>query len=344
MIFSMLCLLFAADKPAPLPNVYDVERQVLQYRRSIQRGHMVFKQKTFVGGNDKPAHERVSTFWFEGDKFRSDVVIHNPVGADPVREVSCRNCEREGHVVWYIEEKGKEGIIGLRLQKEQEARKQGVQPVIDPRLLGMTAASVPNFTKYHLESYVGKHDRQEPTVQRDRWKGKDCWQIDYRDMRGTSYRYYVDPERGPSVIYLKVSWDYQGHHYMDSVEATLQQFGPSKIWFPQSCVYQQEMDGKLLEKEVVDVEVISLKEPLDSDTFTLVGMKIPPDTFISGLSDPRGNLFWNGKEIVPESELPRNKYTSNPTTQRWMLIGNAIFFAVLAVYLLWRYWRQRKTV
>jgi hypothetical protein len=189
---------------------------------------------------------------------------------------------------------------------------------------------------------VGRADRGEATARRGSWQGRDCWQVDYRDLRGTSYRYYVDPERGPSVIRLEVSWDDAGRHFVDAVETDLAVFGPTRAWFPRSCVYVRTQDGRHVEKEIVDVEVVALNEPLAADAFKLAGMNIPPDTLIAGLHDPRGLLFWDGKEIVPESALPGDEYASGPATRRWLLLANAVFFAGVAAFLLWRYRLQRR--
>jgi hypothetical protein len=73
---SMLAI---GDQGNALPTVADVEKQVLDYRRSITRGHVVLNQHTHAEGKQgEPDQKRLATIWFEDTKVRCDQVLSYP--------------------------------------------------------------------------------------------------------------------------------------------------------------------------------------------------------------------------------------------------------------------------
>jgi hypothetical protein len=348
----------AAHSQAPLPTVAEVEKQVLDHRRSIQRGELVFQSKTYTDG--APARERVTRIWFEADAMRCDVTLRYDPNEHPHREIYGRNCEKEGHDLNYSEQKFPGTTLALGLHKgDASGRGNASHMMLDPRLLGMAPDSSPNLVKCHLDSFVGRRERKPPTIRQASWKGIDCWLIEYTILQGRSVRIWIDPRRGPSVVRLEFEGiSREQRPLVDSVESDLREYSPSGMWYPQSCVYERHIDGKLVEKEVVDVEVVSLNEPLDPEVFRLAGMRIPGHLPITGLDSPIGKeLWWNGEEIVELYNYSRTgligklKNLSNWITlrttrsagKRWLWLVISTVSAVVAVIVLSRhfFWRRR---
>ncbi len=342
-LYILLSFIAAATSPESRKGAAAIEQKVLAYRRAMQCGHLVLTHKTYIRGVYAPRDDRVTTLWFDGSRIRNDEVFRYDNAETTHREVRCNNCERSGHRVMYNDIQIPIGRLALTLRKAQPSDSRETYSPIDPRLLGMAPESVPNLIRANLETWVGRSDRSPPSCQRLSWKELDAWRIDYVTLKGRPVRMWMVPAYGPSLARLETELDVDGQHYFFSVESAFRQHATSGLWFPSTVTSEQHIDGVLEEKEVVDVQVVSLNEPLDPVVFTLAGMDIPKDTPITGIKSSDGStFFWNGKEIVPQVEQPRNKYTSNPTTRRWLFIVNAVFLALVAAVLFWRSRRQQK--
>jgi hypothetical protein len=202
----------------------------------------------------------------------------------------------------------------------------------------MIVDSSPNLSDAHLESYIGRADRSTPSIQTTALDGKPCWMISYVDKKACSVRAWIDAQRGPSVVRMEVEWTARGKHFVDAIQSDLKEWPPSRVWFPSRCTYSRKVDHKEAEREVVDVDVISLNMGVDPRVFTLLGMEVRPETPLTGYRDPRGSVVWNGAEIAPEraqlAALPRTP------SHRLFLLVNAAAFAILAALLVWRYLRR----
>ena len=172
-------------------------------------------------------------------------------------------------------------------------------PVVDPRTLGMVPCSSPNLAQFHLESCVGCPHRKGASVKPVRWKGKASNLILYEGSNGETVRIWIIDALGPSVARVEQSGNVNGLSYIESVECEFQQVGPDQVWFPKACVCERIGNGKLTEREVANLEVRSIGEPLAPSTFQLEGMGIAAGTPISVLDDPRGLLKREGTHLVP---------------------------------------------
>lgn len=345
----------AADKEAQVPDIASVEKQVLSYRRSIQRGHVVFIRKTYENKIYKPRFDRIITVWFDGKKIRNDDLFRysdEPGEAPLHREVTCRNCEKEGYWVDYIDKKIPGAEIAVSMSNMARKNDPELFGIIHPRILGMVLETLPNLatSRAHLESVIGRPDRENVRIQSSRFQGQECRQITYM-LNNWIVRVWISPHQGPSILRIESETDFPGKHIADSLDSDLHKFNPSGLWYPKSAVYERRINGESVTKEVTEVQVISLNEPVAPETFTLAGMNISVDTpvAISGKSGESGVMKnWNGKELVtkylpsPKVSAPDPKIrTFRSKTQRWLLIANAVFFALLAIFLFWR--RRRRT-
>ena len=76
------------------------------------------------------------------------------------------------------------------------------------------------------------------------------------------------------------------------------------VFHPERCMFTQTQHGRLLRSESLDIEVVSLKEPMVAETSALAGMNLPAG--IRVVMEPetqRGRMIGNGPKVVSKIEL-----------------------------------------
>ncbi len=340
-------LLLAVPGQAVVPaDVAALEKATLDYRRTIQRGQLVLTKKEELNGAPAPERDRTTTIWFDGKQIRSDTVYRQNKD-DPVhREVRCRNCEFNDYYILFPQEEVKGGKVALALHSMQEGNPSPeAYPVLDPRLLGMVVDYSPQLalSYWHLDSFVARPGREQITMRREIWKGMDCRRIEYILPPTSSVRIWIVQDWGPSVGRIETEDVVNGHHHFDSVESDYQQIGDHGLWFPLSCTRDSYFDSKDTEKEVVNVQVTSLNEPISPDVFRMKGMNIPVGWPIAGFRN-EGFSYWNGKEVVPEDPSPHGPpLAAAPSlAARWPYAVAAITLAVIGMVSLGWYMLRKK--
>jgi hypothetical protein len=342
------------------PDVAALEKKVLDYRRSMRQGHMVLKQTWFKKDVHDPRLDCVTTIWFDGKKLRNDKLFRysgEPENAPLHTEKECRNCEKDGFWLYYNDYKGfPEGELGVSMTNMATSKKPEAFDLVHPQRLGMVPDSVANLatSRAQLESFVSRSDRRNVSLRRVQWRDLESFQITYQLPSTPGYganacvRIWILPDRGPSVLRIEGEWDVQDNHYFDSVESDLRQIIPSGLWYPQTVTYERRINGESLDKEVTDVQEVSLNEPISAEVFTLAGLNLPVNKPVFVLDKKRsddnsknGFQYWNGEKLIPKSDL-RFFSPSGLTTKRFF-IANSVFFALLAVGLFLRWVLRKRT-
>jgi hypothetical protein len=316
----------------------DVEKQAVEYRRSIQRGHIVLKQKGYIGGSNKVDAEATTIIRFDGTRNRRDLMLSWPGRTIiPEREIRCLGCEEDGYTLLYREEKATtDRQVAITLNKSRPADRA---EFIDPRLLGMVPVSVGNLIGYHLEYYVNRADRNLPTVERTDWKGKEGWRVSYTTLIGQPIRLWIVPEWGYAVVRMELERNdkiVQG--LKDTVETEYEMKKAGGIWFPRRLVYERFDFKKPVSKQVTDVEVVSLNEPLPPSAFKLSGMDLPKPWPVLFGGRP---YVWDGQQLVPEEKYQEPPLAQGPS--RWLLITAATLSALVALTCVYLYFAPRKS-
>jgi hypothetical protein len=263
---ALLATTAVSGQPGSVLDRAGVEKAVLDYRRAMQRGQMVLTQNIYSNGATTPGNKRKTAIWFDGKQIRNDITYLDDKDEPLRRDVECRNCECDSCYVDYTTYKAENTPIALSIHRMllEKTPSPDAYSVLDPRLLGMVVEASANLARSDsaLDSFVNAPNRQQVTMRPDTWKGMDCQRIDY--PTGIDYpnvRIWVVPAWGYSVGRIQIGAD----RFMRYVESNYRQFGPAKIWFPESCVYEDVADGKSVRKEEVAVQVVSLNEPLSPD-------------------------------------------------------------------------------
>jgi hypothetical protein len=347
-------LAFAAQGQPGVPAIDEIEQQVGSYRRLIEGARVEWEQETygFADGDRSLARGRTSTIWSDGKRHRIDVRLRYSADVPFHREVYCRDCEVEGsHVHWSDRDLGGGERIVVGFEDSSRGGTATSFYLIDPRLLGMYPDSSPNLYDKHLESFLGRQDREDVSVEKADWQGRECWLLKYRILQGVGIdaRVWVVPEWGPSVVRMEAEWKVPHGHFMDSIECQYRQYEPSMIWYPESCTYRRTKDGEPVEEETVKVLSVSLNEPLDPIAFKLAGMDIPPGTVVTGYPGTEvGTYAWDGKEVVRVDAEPEltpfsdEELAEGAWRRRILLLANSVVLALIAGFCLWMYLRKRR--
>jgi hypothetical protein len=176
--------------------------------------------------------------------------------------------------------------------------------IADPRLIGMVAMNYPNLIHYHLNSELGRTDRDVPSIGAEMHDGLECWRVEHSRVNGAVTRLWIAPSQGYSVVRIETEFTDGAHRIIDSVHCNLVNYDQQGLWFPKGSHYERSIDGEIVEMEECQLIVHHLNLPVEKSTFALAGLGIPAGTPITRIpSDFRGSLVWNGREAVPRSLL-----------------------------------------
>jgi hypothetical protein len=341
MMFIFYCSLafLPAGVDGPQVDADRLQRQVIEYRKRLNSGHIVYHTKLFQKGKREPANDRKTEVWFEGKKIRNDIwgrFYYNVGIKDVVRRIHCHHCEKEGHLIDYPglqEWQGKPMAMDLQPLSWYPS-KQNPAYVTDPRMVGLAPLSLAMLSSLNLDrnNWLVRKDQYNRTIERGRWQEKKAYKISFNIPPDQKISIWVVPEYGPSVVRIEC---HDKMIYTQLECAYAQKFG---FWYPVHYVYEYMRDNQSDQKEVADIEVLSLNEPIDPEIFQLKGMQIPVGTPVS---TDQGILIWNGKELVPEEAPLRNVYRSGVGLRQWLLWGTSLVLALLAAFFVYRYFFRR---
>lgn len=336
-------LLAASSVPhqASLPDltIPQVDAKILASRREIHRGKLVFEWSVHDRGA-KPERTRYTT-WFDLDKGknRTEYLIE-PKDGDAYRRIECRNCEKAGYYVLYDERKLKDGkVTTLTLAPLEKPEPFGV---LDPRLLGFLPDHPGALWHHHLETILGRGDRSNQTLKKDRLGDVDCYVITFETKTQQRYEYWAAPSKGYALLRIGLTNTKPGRSDRGVVENDLRQFERGGIWFPGTSTYTHTRGGTELTKAVVRVESAEFNAPIDDTAFTLAGMGLRKGLIVD-YKQPAGKseLFqWTGQELEKYKQ-PAFILPKPPSDRRWWLYGLAGVLTALALGALFLYWRRR---
>ena len=345
-LFATLPLAFSHSGAEELPahartapaDAAQIQRQILAYRNLLQRGHLIYHQTYYVKGERAPRYDRTTEIWFDGKKIRNDIWLRYEADGPVIRIVHAFNCEKDGHAFDFP---GMHLVtdqhVALNLHKiTRYPRGENPAYVTDPRVFGLVPDNIPNLARYTLNTWVGKSDQRDVAQKRVKWNAMDASEISYSTSKGTAVRMWIVPEYGPSIRRLELrAAGPEGAPYVWTLECDYD--NKLALWYPSQCTYNHLINGKPEEREVTKVDVVSLNQPVDPNTLTLAGMDLPADTAIS---TEEGLMVWTGSALARYDALPRNAYRSGPGVRRWLLFSSAVVCAVLAAFLLYRFYHQ----
>jgi hypothetical protein len=344
-VFSYCILLFAAAAPGQSPGgntIAECEIKAVAARRQFVRGEVVLTQALYLEGAKKPNQTRVTAIWFDGTKCRNDI-LHNSAPGGMFRDVNCKNCQFPGTYLTFSDSKSRSDFdrVALSISELTAGRKPESMPVTDPRCLGMVADSSPNLCKYGIDATICRPDRQRTSVETVDFSGARCQLVKYEGRNGHKARIWIVPAWGYSVLQIEIG---EGEDdYSARVHSEVANIPGTSLWFPTKCTYSYRSNGREVQKEVVDVEIKSMNQPLDEGHFRLSGMDIPLGKTVLGVPGAGAKPFkWDGSALVEDlkndTARPVIVRGTRPTSYLLCYVGAGVLvsFAALLLYRAYR--------
>jgi len=187
---------------------------------------------------------------------------------------------------------------------------------------------------------IGNPNRVELRISDDILNGIECKKISFVSEHGLTTRVWIAPAMGPSVVRMEYDGKSQSPNYLDRTDVVVKEYRKTGIWFPASAESQRIQDGKVrIRRETVQVEVLSLNEPLDPKVFTIVDLNVPAGSF-ANVRPYTGNFIWDGNQIREEGAAEVLRGTSGLSGRRITLLVTSSVLAILCGVFLWRRFRR----
>ena len=351
---TVLCCAVAFSTYSAPQDVDSIESRVLENRRAIESGHLILD----IEDDSLPSELRI-THYFDGDKHRKDSrrpIADTPGEGNPQYSTDIHSYADGAELTFCDMIPTGEGPSGASIRSQKDST---MLPLIShPRMLGMAPCSIGLLHVFHLESFVASTGRKDVSIIPDVRNDIECQLIEYTSYKGFRNRVWIAPSKGHSILRIQSEYESSGGNlYLESVDVDVDEFDTpkGKVWFPTSLHTLQLRNGEIIHEQRVEIEVVSLNEPLDLETFTFVGMGVPVGNSATDLrpearSKPMfGGGVWDGEKIVARDPTPLSQEVTpySPNTDRpllsripWAFIS--IGLAVLGAVCLGFYYRQRQ--
>jgi hypothetical protein len=319
-----------ATSPSP-PEVKELEEAILATRRSIATGHfrLVYRWREPAAGTSG-----INTFsiWLDGTLRRQDYESEGVVHID---------CIGEGYHYLY---KHGLGPFALTATKLEDLKRENLF-MYDPRITMMYPTSLGFAHNYHMETIINSPRRKDFTLEPTEWEGKPAVQVSCRIVPSNSrLTYRAVPSLNHSIVFMELVSEGSKIKYVDTARCTLQRIG-EKFWFPKRAEQQRTEDGKPTHASEVDIEVVSINQPVPPEEFTPAGMNVPPETTVAVIPPIDGKQFkWDGKRIVTmtgeellarRARLEARLQEPGENKLQIVLLATAALFGTIGCAILW---------
>ena len=278
-----------------LPSVEEVERKVLNYRESIDTGHVVFNAITSDNSNESQRMRYTVTFDRDLIRFSWVGGVKGTDGWGPPHVTTIAENE-------YFSNYPPPVSVTIDFKSRVPKIREHYQ-VLDPRALGMDVNSLSSIPTRGLVGLVNRADRSKPEISNADFEGQATWLIKYVTFGGQYVQIWIAPDQGYGLVHAETKFDSPRGLLHFSVTSKLKKYSEGDIWFPSRIENRSTIDGKPNAQQIVEVEQAEFNAKVDPETFTLAGLGLEVGRPIS---DRRGNghaQVWDGKQAV-EVTLP----------------------------------------
>jgi hypothetical protein len=323
----------------------DLEKMVLDARRAIVKGHFEIVRRCDSKHAGVMHHEHVRhTIFIDGQKFRHDRSYLADDGSALARDSLAFNGE---HYFEFHDRPAKR--ISYVQVYDYGSLPEHSRTFPDPRKIGLFPDDLTSLEWVPDDLVLGNGGRSDAPVERADIDGTPCWLARYTvpSKTGTlQVHAWVDAVRG-HPLKLRAEQTYQTDsgpsHWVNELNLVLAQRRPGSEWFPSNYTSRVTANDSLEREERATVRVYSLNEPIDPSVFELRGMGVPAGIVVTTLTSDRrhqGRQVWNGRDVVPASDLPATagQFEFSGVALPLVSVVAAVIFAVC----LWLLLRQRK--
>lgn len=285
----------------PPPTARELEKKVFDYRRSLDRGHIVLRESHTVYRNNPNYLNIVRTYdlTFDGQNIRSIVGWKHPEWERTTRAlVSGSN---------YIQDDNTTVPVKIGEWKDPDKRPRDA---IHPALLGLLNASISEFHARGLE-HIFRFTSNSPNteVAQGDVAGEKAWRIDYRDVMSKLHtNVIVVTKFGYGVTSIGVSHVADDGQLIPIQTTTSEYTRYGSAWYPSKTIYRQTSKRGVEEEEIMVVERAEF------------GVKVAPGAFeIGGLDLPIGRKVLDAKGFIKTWDGDRAVHRTRintPSTRR----------------------------
>lgn len=318
---SVLSSLSVADEVSSEDRIIQLEKNVIESRRAIGSGKVVFSSR-FTTFSRNPRMENIvkrRTVYFNGEHIRCDSFA----GASESQYVFTPD------------------TLIRNIQPDKNVQVMSPPPVVErplqtpnPLLLGIGVWYTDSLNGRGFEEVFLNPNRDRFRLERGSREGKRIWRISTR-LLGTHPQiaeYILSEREGGLPIYIAIHDADEPDKYMRSVATTLKQHGT--IWFPQEVVFQIQKGGKVVTEEVVTVED-AVFDAVPTNAFTLGGLDLPKGRLVTVGSKVQ---IWDGQRLVDPADLyDHQTQVQSPTPMRRIaLVASFALAGAACLILMWR--------
>jgi len=325
--------------PSIPEDIKQLEDAILANRRSINSGHFRVK-RVYDSPGEKEHQEWEITTWIDGLRVREELKRED---ADVTQCYGDKYFYR--NTFWKLP-KPRNSVLTVMDLKLVDRKNQYY--FHEPLMLMLHPLWYRAAVNYHMETVVGSPGRTQLRTDTTTWDGRDARKVSFA-IGENSLAYWVVPSQGHSIVRMEQRWqdrEKKEGMQLNCVQCSVQHTRDG-IWFPTKVRYQEFLNGGLLTQEDLDIEVLSVNQPIALAMFEPETMGIPADTLVQRMPrDPGGELKWDGQRIVRMTEedlLKRmaRRPDGSGTFRRVLLLSLSLVFAGIGgAVMWWRYMRK----
>jgi len=360
---TMLCIalllaIFIPGKNAlsQKATLSSLEQDVLKYRHNLHRGHAIIEVTRIDGGRKK--FSRIEAF-FDGSKVRTNVLQtlrHTlPDGESKESRDLYKYAFTPEENLFHTDFQTKPGepvaayrddVKLLNSETGHRVRKMNLTYRIDPRKLGIVPGDLGSLHSRGIQDILNRPDRKLINSKEINAGGHSTWMHEYQLNNGIKLKLEISPEHGPSVMAAELKFlSPRGATIIDRIDNILTQYGPDRIWFPESIRYFRSVNGVKGSESEFRILEAQFNINIDPELFTLAGMDIPKGTMV--ILDPPDKegrtFFWDGTQLSTESQIQSRTLTDFPVASRfqrrwgWLITANLLFIAAIGFFAGYRF-------
>ncbi|MDR2409678.1 MAG: hypothetical protein LBE13_16425 [Bacteroidales bacterium] len=338
-ILFFICNIFFLSSTvfAQTIQVFEEEKLCLENRLKMKTWHIVFNRKIIDKEDSKRNNLIKNVSIYDITRQRSDRTELEESLNQRIEPSTRTNIYDGKRIYSYKSGIDKEGATwALEFQTLEDKRKNDPSSYFEVRTLGLHPSGM--LYKFPLTEYI---TTSNPAISRsitdDVWDKIPCKKITYT-FEGLGHSHcWIDPSKGYSVLrFEQATFDNTRREYTD---LQVKEYKNTGIWYPCYCIFERYENKDLIISEEMDIEVISINEPIDDKYFSLASLNVPVGTMVADPELGSGNYVWDGKEVVSENFYRYGSGISpiSPKSRYFMLL--AINLLIIGLYCFWKYYQ-----
>jgi hypothetical protein len=318
-------------------QVFDEEKLCLENRLKMKTWHIVFNRKIIDKEDTDRNNVIKNEYIYDTNRQRSDRTklqksLNNEI--KPFTRTYIYDGKRMYSYESGIDKDGTSWALEFYTPNESREKEQ-YESYFDVRILGMNTSGI--YLKLPLTALI---TTSYPEIRRseivdDIYNEIPCKKITYIFDNQPYSHCWIAPTNGYSVLRFEIrSADGVYHEYTD---LKVKEYKNSGIWYPYYSKSERYANNELIISEEMDIEVVSINEPIDDKFFSLASLNVPVGTMVADPELGSGNYVWDGKEVISENWYRYGSGISPRSPKSRYLTLLAINLLIIGLYCLWKY-------